>query len=255
MKNNKAMAYARVSTGEQAKGFSIEAQYDEIKKYCSSHSIKVIKKYNDAMSGRKLTERTGLMTMLDDVDSSSPRYIIATESDRISRNTFQFGWIDTHLSMKGVKLLLVNEKQADGPFEKAFIRIRAVFSEFETDLRQWRINRGRAKALKSNRFMNRPPFGYRMSGKNILIEEDEKLIVIKLFREFVNGASIKCLSRAVGKSPSTVRYILSNQFYSNPDINGKHPAFIKGKDFEFSLKILLENKRNSHLPVVKNRKI
>ena len=249
------MAYARVSTGEQAKGFSIEAQYGEIQKYCRSNSIKVIKKYNDAMSGRKLTERIGLMTMLDDVDSSSPRYIIATESDRISRNTFQFGWIDTHLSMKGVKLLLVNEKQADGPFEKAFIRIRAVFSEFETDLRQWRINRGRAKAIQSNRFMNRPPFGYKMSGKDILIEKDEKAIIKRLYLEFNRGASIKCLSRELGKSPSTVRYILSNRFYSDPGLNGNHPTFISEQEFVLSIKKLQKNKQSNHHQVVNNRKI
>ena len=249
------MAYARVSTGEQAKGFSIEAQFDEIQKYCRSNSIKVIKNYNDAMSGTKLTERMGLMTMLDDVDSSSPCYIIATESDRISRNTFQFGWIDTHLSMKGVKLLLVNEKQAEGPFEKAFIRIRAVFSEFETDLRQWRINRGRAKAIQRNCFMNRPPFGYKMSGKELLIDENEMAIVTKLFTAFKKGASIKCLSRESGKSPSTVRYILSNRFYSDPDLYGNHPTFISVQDYELSVKKLQKNKQSYHHPVVKNRKI
>ena len=155
----KAFVYLRVSTGEQAKGFSLDAQFDEIKEYCEENEIEVVESFSDSMSGTKLTERKGLMDLLDRIDIDKPSIVIATESDRISRNTLQFGWIDTHLSMKGVKLLLINEREAVGPFEKAFQKIRAVFSEFETDLRQSRINRGREKARSNSRFMNRPPFG------------------------------------------------------------------------------------------------
>ena len=46
--------------------------------------------------------------------------------------------------------------------EKAFQKMRAAFAEFETELRQWRINRERAQAGKRNRFMSRPPLGMRI---------------------------------------------------------------------------------------------
>lgn len=246
MTDKTAIVYARVSTGEQAKGFSIDAQFTEIKKYCRSKSIKILKRYDDAMSGKKLTERTGLMSLLAEIENLKPHLVISTESDRISRNTFQFGWIDTHLSMKGVKLLLVNEKQADSPFEKAFLRIRAVFSEFETDLRQWRINRGREKALKHHRFMNRPPFGYKTEGKVVVYHQDEISTVKEIFKGFIVGRSIKSLSRKHGKSPSSIRYILSNRFYADPKLNGSHPIAISMDDFDVSRKRLINNKQNHH---------
>ena len=186
-----AFTYARVSTGEQAKGFSLDAQMDEIEVYCKNQEIDIIGQYSDTLSGSKLTERQGLMTMLDQITELKPDCIIATESDRISRNTFQLGWIDTHLSLQGVKLIFVNEKEVGGPFGKAFQKIRAVFSEFETDLRQWRIDRGRVKAKRNQRFMNRPPFGYRMNGKEIIPDPVEADIVKQIFDYYIKKVPIE----------------------------------------------------------------
>lgn len=228
----KAFVYLRVSTGEQAKGFSLDAQLDEIKCYCEEKGILIIDKFLDLMSGTKLTERKGLMDLLDRIELDKPSYVVATESDRISRNTLQFGWIDTHLSMRGVKLLLVNEREAEGPFEKAFQRIRAVFSEFETDLRQWRINRGRAKAKSNSRFMNRPPFGYRVVGKNIVIDVAKMELVKSIFDLYYNNTPIKSISRKYNKSPGSIRYILRNRFYVDPDLCGTHEVFVDSEKFE-----------------------
>jgi len=209
----RAFVYLRVSSGEQAKGFSLDAQFDEIKKFCETKEIIIVESFSDSMSGKKLTERKSLMELLDRIDVDKPNFVIATESDRISRNTLQFGWIDTHLSMKGVKLLLVNEREAEGPFEKAFQKIRAVFSEFETDLRQSRINRGREKARGNSRFMNRPPFGYKVVGKEVVVDAEFKQSVEMIFDHYFNNVSIRRIAKKIGKSPGSIRYILSNHFY------------------------------------------
>ena len=228
----KAFVYLRVSTGEQAKGYSLEAQLDEIQNYCEIKEIEIVEQFSDSMSGSKLTERKGLMDMLDRSHVERPNFVIATESDRISRNTLQFGWIDTHLSMKGVKLLLVNEHEAEGPFEKAFQRIRAVFSEFETDLRQWRIDRGREKAKSNSRFMNRPPFGYKVVGRDVVIDPENKDCVVRIFDDYFENVPIKRMAGRLGKSPGSIRYILSNRFYVDPNANGKHEIFIIKERFE-----------------------
>ncbi len=207
-----AFAYARVSTGEQSKGFSLQAQFKEIESFSQERSIDILDRFSDSMSGSKLVERHGLMTMLDRIGDAKPLYIIATETDRISRNALQFGWIDTHLSMKGTQLLLVNERHGADPAGKAFQKIRVVFSEFENDLRQWRIRRGRALAIKEQRFMNRPPFGYSMQGGKITINKTETAIVRDIFRQYVQGISIKRIARQYHKAPSNIRYILRNQF-------------------------------------------
>lgn len=239
----RAFAYARVSTGEQARGFSLEAQFGEIERFCSEREIEIIDRYSDSMSGMKLTERLALMEMLQRIEDTRPDFVIATESDRISRDTLQFGWINTHLSMKGVKLLLVNESPADGPAEKAFQRIRVVFSEFETDLRQWRINRGRLQARAHKRFMNRPPFGYVMKGKEIVPDPTDMAVVTKVFTDYCRGVPIKQLARELGLNPSSIRYLLWNRFYVDSGLRGRHELFLDEGLFYSARELLLRSKQ------------
>lgn len=207
--------YTRVSSTEQAKGFSLQAQLDEIKVYCCSHNIEILRNYLDTQSATRLFKRRGFVALLDDLDTMKPDYVIATESDRVSRNLLQFGWIDTHLSMKSIKLIIVNEKPPDGPFEKAFIKIRAVFSEFETDLRQYRIDRGRERAIANQVFMHRPPLGYKLQKGQLIPCEKTAPIVRGIFRFYTKGKAIKAIARDYGKSPASIRYILNNPFYTN----------------------------------------
>ncbi|MBT4484015.1 MAG: recombinase family protein [Candidatus Latescibacteria bacterium] len=239
-----AFAYVRVSTGEQAKGFSLEAQFAEIEKYSMKRGFKILERFSDSMSGTKLTERDGMMTMIDKIDELLPQYVIATETDRISRNTLQYGWIDTHLSMKGVKLLLVNETQTNDPAGKAFQKIRVIFSEFENDLRQWRIKRGRALALAEKRFMNRPPFGYVVRGKEIHVEKQKMKVVKEIFDRYCDNTPVKQIARLFNKAPSNIRYILSNQFYIYPELNGRHKVLINAEKFQRAQERLKKSRTN-----------
>ena len=61
----RAYAYIRVSTGEQAKKHSLEAQKDEIERFCAGNGIQVLAWFEDHVSGKKLVEREGLMQMLE----------------------------------------------------------------------------------------------------------------------------------------------------------------------------------------------
>ena len=250
-----AFSYSRVSTGEQAKGFSLDAQFAEIEQYAIKRGYKIIEKFSDSMSGTKLTERDGLMTMIDKLDELRPHCVIATETDRISRNTMQYGWIDTHLSMKGIKLLLVNESQVNDPAGKAFQKIRVIFSEFENDLRQWRIRRGRELALAEKRFMNRPPFGYIVRGKEIHVDKERMRVVKEIFRCYCDGEAVKALSRKYNKAPSNIRYILSNRFYVDPDMNGNHKVFITAEKFQAAQERLIASRDRYHSIVVQNRNL
>ena len=183
-----------------------------------------------------------------------PSFVIATETDRISRNTLQFGWIDTHLSMRGIKLLLVNERQVDDPAGKAFQKIRVVFSEFENDLRQWRIRRGRELAFAEKRFLNRPPFGYIVRSKEIYPDPIKMSIVKDIFDIYCVGTPVKQIARQFNKSPSNIRYVLSNRFYIDPELNGCHKVLINAEKFQKAQE-LLQNSRVHHCEVIQNRNL
>ena len=221
----RAFAYIRVSTGEQAKKHSLEAQREEIGRWCAANGVEVRAWFEDHTSGKKLVEREGLMEMLDRAGAEAD-LVVATEADRISRDTFQFGWVDTHLSMQGVWLRIINERPAETPTEKAFQKIRAVFAEFETDLRQWRVNRGRARARAKNQFMNRPPLGYVIRGGRIVVDEETREQVQEMFRRYVGGESMAAIARSLGKSRRSVSYVLRNRFYVDAGLHGEHAVFV-----------------------------
>ncbi len=223
--NKKVFGYVRVSTGEQAKGFSLDGQRDEIRKYCEKNDFVLTHIFEDQTSGTRLIERQGLMAMIDAVDSSI-HAVIATESDRLSRDVFQYGWLSTHLTMQRIKVLLINECETKTPSEKAFAKVRAVFAEFETELRQARIIRGTQKAREQQRFMNRPPLGYKMDNKRIIIDPETYKIVQEIYRLALTGLSITSISKQTGIKRSTVGSILCNSFYMDNNLHGKHETFI-----------------------------
>jgi len=137
--------------------------------------------------GRKRVEREEWMERLDRAKGKVER-VVVTEADRISRDTFPFGGVAPHMQVQGIERRIINERPAETPAEKAFQKMRAVFAEFETELRPWRINRGSAQARQQNRFMSRPPLGE----------------VEALFQGYASGASMAALARSVGRSRRSV---------------------------------------------------
>jgi site-specific DNA recombinase len=219
------LGYVRVSTGEQGKGFSLAAQRKEILGYAAKNNFNTQKIFEDQSSATRLLQRQGLMDMLDAINPTI-HGIIATEADRLSRDVFQYGWLSTHLAIKGVRILLINECPAITPAERAFAKIRAVFAEFETELRQARIVRGLKLAREQGRFMNRPPLGYKMENKQIVIDAEKQPLVLHIFEMASKGKSLSQISQALRIKRSTAGSILKNKFYIDDYLHGEHVAFI-----------------------------
>ncbi len=231
--NPKVYGYIRVSTGEQGKGFSLDGQRSEIEKYCEKNQLQLLEIFEDQSSGTRLFDRSGLMAMIEAINPSV-HAVIATESDRLSRDVFQYGWLSTHLQRQGITIQFVNECKSETPSEKAFSKIRAVFSEFETELRQARIRRGIDKAKSYNRFMNRPPLGYRMEQKQIVIDKKTSRIVKEVFILAANGFSLREIADMTGIKRSTTGFVLKNDFYIEQNRHGKHDLFISSDLWRFA---------------------
>jgi len=79
----KAFGYLRVSTEEQTKGYSLEAQKKAIEEYCKNNNIQIIKFFEDHTSGAKI-QRKELQSMLDELDLVDT--VIVWKIDRLSRS-------------------------------------------------------------------------------------------------------------------------------------------------------------------------
>ncbi|CAM4219723.1 recombinase family protein [Paenibacillus alkaliterrae] len=109
---NRAALYCRVSTEEQAKyGFSIDAQLEALRSYCSTNRLHVYKTYVDAgVSGKSIQGRNQLKMMLEDAKLGSFQHVIIWRLSRLSRSLPDLLEIVDLLSNHSVALISLTEQ-------------------------------------------------------------------------------------------------------------------------------------------------
>ena len=109
MKN--ALAYARVSTKEQAeKGYSIPAQLKAIREYAKSHGFRILDEYVDEGESAKTADRPSFLKMIKRCTKDKTiDAVIVHKIDRFSRNNLDFYTYKAILKREGVRLISVTE--------------------------------------------------------------------------------------------------------------------------------------------------
>lgn len=104
--------YERVSTEEQAlKGFSIDAQVDNLEEYCKKKKLRIVDHYTDeGISGAKPPlKRPALQRLLDDVVAGRIDMIIFTKLDRWFRSVQEYFKVQEILEKHGVEWKAIQE--------------------------------------------------------------------------------------------------------------------------------------------------
>lgn len=165
-KEIKAVAYARVSSKEQAeKELSIPAQLEAIRNYCKQKGWKLVHEYIDAGKSAKTDERPEFQRMVAMAKRPNRGFdvIIVHKYDRFSRNRDDHVIYKSLLKKIGVTVYSVTE-QADPETPHGFLLegIMEVISEFYN----MNLKSETMKGMKENakrRFHNgsQAPYGYR----------------------------------------------------------------------------------------------
>lgn len=228
----KAGLYVRISTGEQSK-YSLEAQEDQLKRYCKEKNINSYDLYQDTKGRFTFEERQGLMKLLDDVEKGLIGLILVTELDRLAGDEGILGYIKYTLKKNNSKLISINEQdKVKNEYEELIESILTAVAKFENKRKKLRCRRGIAKAKEQGKMMNRVPFGYKILNKGtkeskLIIDMHDAELVKMIYKMFKQGQSIYKISKALNINKSSINYILNNEFYWNGDLNGKHEPIIK----------------------------
>lgn len=239
--------YKRISTGEQS-NFSLDAQEDELKKYCKEHNLKVGKVYMDTKGRFTFEERSGLMQLLDDVEQGKINIILVTELDRLAGDEGILGYIRYTLKRYNTTIISVNEQnKVKNEYEELIDGILTAVAKFENKRKQLRCRRGIAKAKEEGKHLSRSPFGYKRIKKGeryseIVIDEDKGKIVQDIFARIGKGENIYQIAKALKLSKSNVRYIIKNRFYCDGDYKGKHTPLISVEAYDKVNKNKLQDK-------------
>lgn len=197
-----AAIYARVSTEDQVKGFSIPTQVEACLSLASREGYSVPKDYrliDEGISGSTL-ERPGLRKLRELVHTTSIAAIIIYDPDRLSRNLGHQLLLAEESDKAGIKLLIVSHPLEQGLEGWLFFQMRGALSEYEKAKIKERTKRGalgRAKAGYPNG--GQVPLGYVYIPEphrgRWEIDDQEAALVRRIFQMCLEGQPVRAIAR------------------------------------------------------------
>lgn len=195
--HTRAVIYARVSTSEQTKGYSLPSQIRGCKLYSKRYDLDVVATIKEDISGAKrLEEREGGAELMELVKNGKVNAVIVWRLDRLSRPPEgEYSRLLTTIEKLGRYDVAVHDcemgeiKNSMESIMIAFFKGLAASKERE-EIRE-RSMRGKLEKAKSGKWGwgGIAPFGYRQVGKGkdaiLEIHPDEAKIVRRIFDMFL----------------------------------------------------------------------
>jgi site-specific DNA recombinase len=146
-----AAIYARVSTEDQGKGFSIPTQIDACQQLATGEGYTVPESHvlvDEGISGTTM-DRAELRKLRDLVNTKAIGAVIVYDPDRLSGNLGHQLLMAEEFERAGVKLLIVSHPLEQGPEGWLFFQMRGALAEYERAKIQERTHRGRIGRAKA----------------------------------------------------------------------------------------------------------
>ena len=252
--------YIRVSTAEQAKGYSIDEQVERLTSYCHAMNWSPIKPYVDAGSSGGNTDRPELQSMIRDIKAGLIHRVVVYKLDRLSRSqkdTLEL--IEDVFLAHGCDFVSLSENFDTGtPFGRAMIGILAVFAQLEREQIKERMNLGRTGRAKEGKYHGGglPPVGYDYVDGELVINQFDAMQVKEIFEMFLSGMPIRRICDSLEERglrhthgrwiETTIRKVLSNDVYigrikfDGQSYQGTHQPIIDQETFERASRLLSE---------------
>lgn len=227
-KRKVASIYARVSSGKQVQGFSLDQQIDLCRQRCEQNGWKVRFIFReDGISGAT-TNRPKFNAMMKSARQQKIDIVVFWKLDRFSRSLLDIVNIEKKLREWDIAICSLTEQLDTSTSNGRFIfRTIANASEWERDMISERSRMGmQALALKHQWPSRIIPYGYDIQNDGHLkINKNEAKIVKKMFNRYIKLKSMPQLAFELNKqginprradrwSATVVKYILDNKLYT-----------------------------------------
>jgi site-specific DNA recombinase len=197
-----AAIYARVSTDDQGKGFSIPTQIEACQKLAEREGYTVPESHllvDEGISGATL-DRAGLRKLRDLVNTRVVAAAIVYDPDRLSRNLGHQLLLTEEFERSGVKLLIVSHPVEQGPEGWLFFQMRGALAEYERAKIIERTRRGSVARIQAGHpWGGRTPLGYRYvsepHGGRFEVDEEEAVMVRRIYDMCLGGMSLRAIAR------------------------------------------------------------
>ena len=184
--------YARVSTDEQAKGYSLKTQVEACQTYAKERGYTVTETFSDDYTGAVM-DRPALNKLRDLIALETIEAVIVYDVDRLARKSAYQVLIEEELKRAGVSIEFVMGQYEDTDEGRLQKQIKGVIAEYEKAKILERSKRGKRGKAKSGFVLTgaRPPYGYTVKSEPhkawLEIDESEAAIVRMVYDWYLNG--------------------------------------------------------------------
>ena len=136
--------YIRVSTEDQLKGYSMDAQRDIIIKFCETHNLEIVEIYEEkgvSASKVKLKDRPMGKKVVEDMQNGIINGLVVFKLDRFVRNTRDSLWfVEEILIPTKSNLYSVNDPiNLDSPMGKVMFTMTSSMGQLESETISTRV--------------------------------------------------------------------------------------------------------------------
>lgn len=226
-----AVGYIRVSTDEQAReGYSLENQKAEIERKCKYESWDLLKVFDDkGISGALLDQRDGLKAMLRFIKEHRVDYLVIYKLSRLSRKVADVVNIAEFLKGNETHLLAIGDGiDTSNPMGKYFLYLASIIADMERENIIVQVKGGMSQKAREGLWNGgKPPLGYDLLDKKLVVNNEEAETVKLIFSEYLKGNGYKTIAALLNertiktKTGSTFNGVGVKDILKNPTYIGK----------------------------------
>lgn len=202
--------YARVSTEEQAvHGFSIDAQLNTLRNYCSMYGKKVVKEYVDrGISGKSIAGRYELQQLLKDCEAGEFDEVLVWKISRLARKVIDLLGMVEKFEKNGVVFRSFSENfETETPMGKFALQMMGAVGELERNTIVDNVKLGMAQRSRQGRWNGGICLGYKSEAVNpdnlkdtrLVIVPEEATIVREIFSMYASGKGLRAIANSLNR--------------------------------------------------------
>lgn len=242
-----AVIYARYSSANQTEQ-SIEGQVHVCQDYAKRNDILIVDTYVDRAISGTTDNRDEFQRMIKDSANKNWEYVIVYKLDRFARN--QYAQVDNELKLQknGVTVLSAMENLQQTPEGRLMKSVLVGMNQYFSEELAQKVARGLHESRMKGHVIGAVSFGYIKENKMLKINENEAIIIKRIFEEYNSGKTILQIIKIFEKEnitfkgnkfiPQTIRDILHRKLYTGEytlkgkEYNNIYPQIIDKKLFE-----------------------
>lgn len=152
----KAIGYIRVSTSRQAdSGYGLEAQREQITRYCADNGLELVALIPDVMSGKKTDKLYGRIAAVNAIQSGIANVLVVNTLDRSSRSMADGAKLVADAKAEGWRIVGLDGTDSN-TVSQLTAHARLLVAEEERELISKRTRQGLIRARQAGKQLGKP---------------------------------------------------------------------------------------------------